>query len=341
MAAVQRPGARGRERGQPGHDRPDADDPAGGQARRCRCPARCSAGDRRACGAPGWPGCRPDFRRLLRYGRARGHHAAGRGGRLHARASPPRPRWRTTWGRARERAERGGPARPGRHLPARCCARGSTPGLELPEAAARAAAALPRGARGAGAARRCGAWRATTARTSGASTRSSPRRSSRCFDFLYDRWWRVRVERGRATCRPTGARCWPPTTPGILPWDATMMSVAILREHPLPRYPRFLVLNWAFDLPYVSMAHAQGRRRGGLALQRAAAAGAGRARGRLPRGGEGHRQAVHGALPPAALRPRRLRGAGAAHRRADRAGGGGGQRGDLPEARRVARCSPG
>jgi 1-acyl-sn-glycerol-3-phosphate acyltransferase len=30
-----------------------------------------------------------------------------------------------------------------------------------------------------------------------------------------------------------------------------MMGVAMLREHPLPRYPRFLVLNWAFELPYV------------------------------------------------------------------------------------------
>jgi 1-acyl-sn-glycerol-3-phosphate acyltransferase len=40
---------------------------------------------------------------------------------------------------------------------------------------------------------------------------------------------------------------------GILPWDATMISVALLREHPLPRHPRFLVLNWAFDLPWVSV----------------------------------------------------------------------------------------
>ena len=31
-----------------------------------------------------------------------------------------------------------------------------------------------------------------------------------------------------------------------------MISMALLREHPLPRYPRFLVLNWAFDLPWVS-----------------------------------------------------------------------------------------
>ena len=41
---------------------------------------------------------------------------------------------------------------------------------------------------------------------------------------------------------------------GILPWDATMMSIALLREHPLPRYPRFLVLDWAFQLPWVSTA---------------------------------------------------------------------------------------
>ena len=39
---------------------------------------------------------------------------------------------------------------------------------------------------------------------------------------------------------------------GILPWDGTMISVALLREHPLPRHPRFLVLNWAFDLPWIS-----------------------------------------------------------------------------------------
>ncbi len=42
---------------------------------------------------------------------------------------------------------------------------------------------------------------------------------------------------------------------------------------------------------------AQGRRGGGLALQRASAARAGRARGRLPGGREGHGQAVRRALP--------------------------------------------
>jgi 1-acyl-sn-glycerol-3-phosphate acyltransferase len=71
------------------------------------------------------------------------------------------------------------------------------------------------------------------------------------FGFLYDRWWRVRVEgvhrvpaHGRALLASNHA--------GILPWDATMISVALLREHPLPRHPRFLVLNWAFDLPWIS-----------------------------------------------------------------------------------------
>jgi 1-acyl-sn-glycerol-3-phosphate acyltransferase len=72
------------------------------------------------------------------------------------------------------------------------------------------------------------------------------------FELIYDRWWRVRtigVEKvpahGRALLVSNHA--------GILPWDATMMAVALMREHPLPRLPRFLVLNWAFELPYVSL----------------------------------------------------------------------------------------
>ena len=71
-------------------------------------------------------------------------------------------------------------------------------------------------------------------------------------ETMYDRWWRVRATgvehvpaHGRALLVANHA--------GILPWDATMMSVALMRHHPLPRYPRFLVLNWAFELPYVSV----------------------------------------------------------------------------------------
>jgi 1-acyl-sn-glycerol-3-phosphate acyltransferase len=72
-------------------------------------------------------------------------------------------------------------------------------------------------------------------------------------EVLYDRWWRVRavgVERVPAHGRVLLAA----NHAGIVPWDATMIGVALLREHPLPRHPRFLVLDWAFDLPYVSVA---------------------------------------------------------------------------------------
>jgi 1-acyl-sn-glycerol-3-phosphate acyltransferase len=72
------------------------------------------------------------------------------------------------------------------------------------------------------------------------------------FGFLYDRWWRVAVE-GTHNVPAHGRALLAANHAGILPWDATMISVALLREHPLPRHPRFLVLNWAFDLPWVSV----------------------------------------------------------------------------------------
>jgi 1-acyl-sn-glycerol-3-phosphate acyltransferase len=124
-------------------------------------------------------------------------------------------------------------------------------GLELPEVLARGAVGLPREARQ-------------------AAERAARRLEGRYqedewgfdeefsevirpfFEFFYDRWWRVKATgvhhvpaHGRALLVANHA--------GIVPWDATMMSVAIQREHPLPRYARFLVLNWAFDLPWISM----------------------------------------------------------------------------------------
>ena len=72
------------------------------------------------------------------------------------------------------------------------------------------------------------------------------------WEFLYQRWWRVEVEgvsnvpgHGRAllAANHSGA---------IFPFDAVMMGTAIQKEHPLPRWTRALVLNWAFDLPFVS-----------------------------------------------------------------------------------------
>ena len=31
-----------------------------------------------------------------------------------------------------------------------------------------------------------------------------------------------------------------------------MITGAIMKEHPLPRWPRFMVLDWAFSLPFLS-----------------------------------------------------------------------------------------
>ncbi len=72
-------------------------------------------------------------------------------------------------------------------------------------------------------------------------------------DFLYDRWWRVQTL-GALNVPGHGRALMVANHAGILPWDATMISMGLLREHPLPRYPRFLVLDWAFSLPWVSVA---------------------------------------------------------------------------------------
>ena len=71
------------------------------------------------------------------------------------------------------------------------------------------------------------------------------------FELLHDVWWRVRSEgvrhvpaHGRALLVANHA--------GALPWDAAMISTALLRAHPLPRHPRFLVLDRAFSVPWVA-----------------------------------------------------------------------------------------
>jgi 1-acyl-sn-glycerol-3-phosphate acyltransferase len=71
-------------------------------------------------------------------------------------------------------------------------------------------------------------------------------------DFLYERWWRVETT-GVANVPAAGRAMLVANHAGILPWDGTMVSLAIQREHPQPRFPRFLVLDWAFTLPFVSI----------------------------------------------------------------------------------------
>jgi 1-acyl-sn-glycerol-3-phosphate acyltransferase len=124
-------------------------------------------------------------------------------------------------------------------------------GLELPEAIARGGAALPRGARD--------RLRAALRRMDGDYTEDEwgfdeefAELVEPFFGFLYERWWRVTAT-GAANVPAHGRALLAANHAGTLPWDATMISMSLLREHPLPRYPRFLVLDWAFDLPWISV----------------------------------------------------------------------------------------
>ena len=81
------------------------------------------------------------------------------------------------------------------------------------------------------------------------------------FEFLYERWWRVEVSgvlnvpsHGRAMLVSNHAG-------SLFPFDASMITGAVMKEHPLPRWPKFMVLDWAFVLPFIS---AFMRRVGGL-----------------------------------------------------------------------------
>ncbi len=124
-------------------------------------------------------------------------------------------------------------------------------GLELPAAVSGAAAALPREARE--------AVELASERLTGDYSEDEWGFDEQLadavyplFELMYDRWWRVRAT-GVENVPPHGRVLLVANHAGILPWDATMMSVALLRYHPLPRHARFLVLNWAFQLPYVSV----------------------------------------------------------------------------------------
>ena len=125
-------------------------------------------------------------------------------------------------------------------------------GLDPLAAAERAAASLPGRLRGAIETVLAPARAASTTRTSGASTRTSPRRSTRSSSSSTS---------PGGGCRPTGVRNVPAHGRGLIvanhagslfPFDATMMTMAIMKEHPLPRWPRFMVLDWAFVLPFLS-----------------------------------------------------------------------------------------
>ena len=72
-------------------------------------------------------------------------------------------------------------------------------------------------------------------------------------DLLYDHWWRVSAE-GVDHVPASGGVLIAANHAGVLPWDASMIATAIRRRHGAARHPRFLVLDWAFELPWASVA---------------------------------------------------------------------------------------
>jgi 1-acyl-sn-glycerol-3-phosphate acyltransferase len=72
------------------------------------------------------------------------------------------------------------------------------------------------------------------------------------FEFLYEVWWRVEVEGVRHVPAHGRAMLVSNHAGALFPFDASMILGAIMKEHPLPRWARFMVLDWAFVLPFIS-----------------------------------------------------------------------------------------
>lgn len=72
------------------------------------------------------------------------------------------------------------------------------------------------------------------------------------FEFLHDHWWRVESTGVRHVPAHGRALLVSNHAGALFPFDASMISAAIMKQHPLPRWPRFLVLDWAFTLPFLS-----------------------------------------------------------------------------------------
>jgi 1-acyl-sn-glycerol-3-phosphate acyltransferase len=73
------------------------------------------------------------------------------------------------------------------------------------------------------------------------------------FQFLYEFWWRVEAEGVRNVPSHGRALLVSNHAGSLFPFDASMILGAIMTEHPLPRWPRFMVLDWAFVLPFMSI----------------------------------------------------------------------------------------
>ena len=156
---------------------------------------------------------------------------------------------------------------------------------------------------------------------------------------LFEKWFRVEAN-GLENVPDVGGALVVANHSGTLPLDALMTTVALHDEHPAQRQLRLLGADLVFEMPVIGPL----ARKTGATLACNADAERlltdGRARRRVPRGVQGHRQAVPGPVQAAALRPRRLRHGGAAHRGADHPVLDRRRRGDLPDDRRRQAAGP-
>ena len=155
---------------------------------------------------------------------------------------------------------------------------------------------------------------------------------------IAQKWFRIDV-RGVENIPTEGGALVVSNHSGTVPIDGLMTMVVDPRPHRSPPAPA----GRRPGLPDAGREHDGPQERCDPGLQRGRRADAARRRaGRgVARGLQGHRQAVRRALQAPALRPRRLRLGGAAHRGADRPAGGRRRRGDLPAASATCRRWPG
>ena len=146
-------------------------------------------------------------------------------------------------------------------------------------------------------------------------------------DFLYRYWFRAEVE-GIENVPASGGALLVSNHAGALPPGRDDDRQGHPRGAPAPAAAEHHGRALLQGLPGLLDAAAEGRRGGRPPRQRApAAVRRGAAGAGLPRGPQGHREALQGPLPPAPLRPRRLRAGGHEGARADRARVRGGRRG--------------
>ena len=71
------------------------------------------------------------------------------------------------------------------------------------------------------------------------------------FEFLYTMWWRVEVQ-GIENVPESGAGLLVANHSGVLPWDGTMINLAVRHEHPARRECRMLALDMFALLPVLA-----------------------------------------------------------------------------------------